>query len=178
MAEAQGRAPRPGTGQQPGSTGASTGTGSRATKGVSPSAAKAAIRRKKETYTIGFRVDAYTLSQLEKGAAIYGLSVHEYARQRLLELLERRDEARVLEASERTQQGVEALRSDVATTLEVILLNFTTGSPAHIRDWIDTHLRNSETDEVRDDELSHAPTNQPADKTADSAPYGRVVGNG
>ena len=143
MPQAQGGAQRPRTGQ---------------TEGALPVKAKPiatavrATRRKKETFTIGFRVDGHTLSQLEKGAAAYGISVHEYARQRLLELLERRDEARVLEAAEKTQQGVEALRSDVAAALEVILLNTTKGDPARIRDWIDSHLRGAAGEALAEEE--------------------------
>lgn len=97
---------------------------------------------RKVSYPISFRVDGGALSQLEKGAARYGISVHEYARQRLLELLEKQDEARLLEAARTTQRGVEGLRGDVATALEVILLNTTQSDPEKIRDWINTHLRN------------------------------------
>lgn len=76
-----------------------------------------AKKRKKETFTISFRVDGHYLGQLEKGAAAYGISVHEYARQRLIELLERQDEARLLEEAAKTRRGVEALRNDVALSL-------------------------------------------------------------
>lgn len=104
--------------------------------------------RKRETFTIGFRVDAYTLGQLEKGAAAYGISVHEYARQRLLELLERQDEARLLEETAGVRRGVEGLRSDVAATLEVILINTTkattTEEQARIRAWISQFMRRDE----------------------------------
>jgi len=75
----------------------------------SPAARKTA-KPKRETFTIGFRVDAYTLAQLEKGAAGYGISVHEYARQRLLELLEKQEEARLLDAVTGTQREVRAMR--------------------------------------------------------------------
>ena len=96
---------------------------------------------KKVSYPLSFRVDGATLAQLEKGAARYGISVHEYARQRLLELLERADETRLLGEAQATRQSVEQLRGDVATALEVILLNTTQSEPERIRDWINTHLR-------------------------------------
>lgn len=99
-------------------------------------------KRRKETFTISFRVDAHHLGQLEKGAASYGISVHEYARQRLVELLERQDETRLLEDAAATRRSVEGLRNDVAATLEVILLNTVTKTdPGRIRDWINQNLR-------------------------------------
>ena len=101
---------------------------------------------RKVSYPISFRVDSATLGQLEKGAARYGISVHEYARQRLTELLEKQDEARLLEAARVTQRGVQGLRSDVATALEVILLNTTQSDPERIRDWINIHLRHTDED--------------------------------
>lgn len=99
-------------------------------------------KRKKESFTISFRVDAYQLTQLEKGAAAYGMSVHEYARQRLGELLERQDEARLLEEAQVTRRSVEGLRADVAATLEVILLNTVKdANPAQVRQWISQNLQ-------------------------------------
>ena len=98
-------------------------------------------RRKRETFTIGFRVDAHTLFQLEKGASSYGISVHEYARQRLVELLERQDEARLLEEARAMRQSVEGLRGDVAATIEALLLNLTEIPGAEIRTWIGQNLR-------------------------------------
>ena len=103
---------------------------------------------RKVTYPISFRVDNATLGQLEKGAARYGMSVHEYARQRLVELLEKQDETRLLEAAGITQRGVERLRSDVATALEVILLNTTPSEPERIRDWINRYLRQPDEDDA------------------------------
>jgi len=105
---------------------------------------KSLPRPRRESHTIGFRVDNYTLTQLEKGAAAYGISVHEYARQRLMELLERQDEARLLDEAAATRRGVDGLRDDLAATLEVILLNTTKGDPERIRGWIDEHLRRTE----------------------------------
>jgi hypothetical protein len=99
--------------------------------------------RKKESFTISYRVDSATLMQLEKGASPYGISVHEYARQQLMEKLEGRGEARILAETEATRGSVEDLRNDVATTLEVILLNTTKTAPEKIRDWVNTHLRQS-----------------------------------
>ncbi len=101
-------------------------------------------KTKKVSYPISFRVDNATLAHLEKGAARYGISVHEYARQRLLELLERADETRLLGEAQATRQSVEGLRGDVATTLEVILLNTTQSEPERIRDWVNTHLRQND----------------------------------
>jgi hypothetical protein len=98
-------------------------------------------RKKRVTYTIGFRLDEYYLSRLERGAAAYGISIHEYARQRLVELLDRQEEARLLEEAERTRAAVESLREDLAITLEAVLLNLSRADPATIRTWVDEHLR-------------------------------------
>ena len=108
-----------------------------ATEGTKP----AAKRRKKETFTISFRVDGFHLSRLEKGATRLGMSVHEYARLRLSELLERQDEARLLDETARLRRGVEGLREDVAATLEAILLNLTDADSEQIRALIEAHLR-------------------------------------
>ena len=84
------------------------------------------------------------LSHLERGASRSGQSVHEYARQRLFELFEKQDEARLLAEAQATRRSVENLRNDVATALEVILLNTTQTEPERIRDWVNTHLRQSD----------------------------------
>ena len=105
-------------------------------------------RRKKETFTISFRVDANHLKLLEKGASSYGLSVHEYARMRLLEALDRQDETRILEEATGIKRSVEGLRDDVAATLEVILMNTTKAATpedqGRIRQWINQYLRRGE----------------------------------
>jgi len=99
------------------------------------------VKRKRETYTIGFRVDNYYLALLEKGAAAYGISVHEYARQRLTELLDHQEETQILESISAVKSDVADLREDVARSLEVILVNITKGEPSKIRAWISENLR-------------------------------------
>jgi hypothetical protein len=111
--------------------------------------AKTTAKPKRETFTIGFRVDAYTLAQLEKGAAAYGLSVHEYARQRLLELLERQDEARTLDAVAEMRQEIRALREEMRACLletnTLVLMNLVEEErPNQVRDEVAHALQRAE----------------------------------
>jgi hypothetical protein len=98
-------------------------------------------RKKRPTFTVAFREDAYYLGLLERGAAVYGISVHEYARQRLNELLDRQEETRLLEETSQTRAAVFELREDMARALEVLLVNLTSAGPEAIRDWIGQNLR-------------------------------------
>lgn len=98
-------------------------------------------RRRRVSFTIGFRLDEFYIGKLEKGAAAYGISVHEYARQRLVEVLDRTEEARLLEECALGRVAVEELREDLARTLEILLANTTRAEPAAIRTWIEQNLR-------------------------------------
>lgn len=102
---------------------------------------KRRARKARPTFTVGFRLDGYYLTLLEKGAATFGISVHEYARQRLLELLDRQEEAHLLAEMSEVRGGVVELREDIARTLEVILVNVTKGDSSKIRAWVDSNLR-------------------------------------
>ncbi|MDE2125250.1 MAG: hypothetical protein KGJ62_01525 [Armatimonadetes bacterium] len=86
-------------------------------------------------------MDEYYLAILEKGAASYEISIHEYARQRLLELLDRHDETRLLAELDQVTADVAELREDIARSLEVILVNLTKGDAQAIRSWISDNLR-------------------------------------
>lgn len=103
-------------------------------------AKEGAKRRKKETFTISFRVDADHLGQLEKGATPYGVSVHEYARIKLLESLDCQEENRILEETEAIRRTLEGLQNGVAATLGAVLINVTeaTGQEDQdrIRGWV------------------------------------------
>lgn len=111
---------------------ASAGTGANRTRKA---------RRRPRTYTVGFRLDEHYIGLLEKSASVYGISLHEYARQRLTELLDRTEEARVLAELAETRATVNDLREDLARSLEVILVNMTHGDASSIRTWIDANLR-------------------------------------
>lgn len=106
---------------------------------------------RRETFTIGFRVDPYTLTQLEKGAVGYGISVHEYARQRLLELLEKQEEARMLDAVTEARREVKALREqtreyvkEAAILLLANLVDAKNFSPAAIRQGVEDAMLKAE----------------------------------
>jgi len=101
-----------------------------------------ATRPRRVSATIGFRVDTYYHSLLARGASAYQISVHEYARQRLLELLDRQEEVRLLEEAALTRAAVEALREDLARSLELLMANFVPNAdPLQLRAWIDANLR-------------------------------------
>jgi hypothetical protein len=102
---------------------------------------RAPKRPKRETYTIAFRVDDATLKWLAERAAPYGLSIHEYARQRLTEIITDAATEEMREEIKDVRKGVTDLREDLAVTLEVVLGNLVKDDPARIRRWIDKTLR-------------------------------------
>ena len=98
-------------------------------------------RPKRETFTIAYRVDEATLQWLQERAAPYGMSVHEYARQRLMEaMLEVASEQLRGELRE-VHADMAALREDLAVSVEILLANIT-GDPAPtVRAWVNENLR-------------------------------------
>jgi hypothetical protein len=100
-----------------------------------------APRERRPSYTIAFRLHAETLALLEQGAAAHEISIHGYARQLLIELLHREQDACLLQEAVRTRAAVEELREDFARMLEVLLVNLTPRDAASIRSWIDQNLR-------------------------------------
>jgi len=97
--------------------------------------------RKAETYTISFRVDGRVLRQLEEGASQNEISVHAYARRLVQEILEDTERERVREEVQGVQQQVARLRDDVATALEMVLINLTSAEEEEIKAWVTRNLR-------------------------------------
>lgn len=114
-------------------------------KSASPAAqrkiARTSKRPKKESFTIAYRVDGATLSWLEEKAVPYGLSVHEYARQRLIETIEDTATEDIRGDITDVKHNLSELREDLAVTLEIVLANITGSDPKRIRAWIDDNLR-------------------------------------
>lgn len=64
-----------------------------------------------------------------------------YARKLVVDLLEEHRHAQLLDASAETRKDVAELRGDIATALEMILLNLTSAKKEDIRAWITENLR-------------------------------------
>jgi hypothetical protein len=94
-----------------------------------------------KSITVGFRLGQDHLALLEQGAAAYGMSVHEYARRLVVDVLEDTERERVRDEVKRVGTEVQKLRRDVATSLETLLLNLTKASEDEIRQWVSQHLR-------------------------------------
>jgi hypothetical protein len=96
-------------------------------------------------FPLSFRVDTRHLAVLEEGASRLGISVHEYARIRLYDELDGKREEEILARQRRAEEQVEMLRGDVASSLEVILINLVgSEKEADIRHWVSAHLRRGE----------------------------------
>jgi hypothetical protein len=100
-------------------------------------------RYQKDTlFPLSFRVDTKHLTMLEEGASRLGISVHEYARIRLYDELDSKREEEILAKQRRAEAQLELLREDVASSLEIILLNTLGGAKEEdIRQWVSIHLR-------------------------------------
>ncbi len=112
--------------------------------GVAPAPKRARTvkkRPKKETYTIAYRVDGAALLWLKEQAASYGMSVHEYARQQLLDTIADAATEEMRGEIKEVRDTVKDLREDLAVTLEVVLSNTTKADPVRIRAWVDENLR-------------------------------------
>jgi hypothetical protein len=99
-------------------------------------------RRRPETFTVSFRVDSSHLKDLEKGAVELGISLHEYARILTYQALDQELQEKLLDGQERTEKRLDALREDIALTLETVLLNVVKGtSKEQLQSWVDENLR-------------------------------------
>ena len=100
-----------------------------------------ARRRRPETFTVSFRVGPAQRKVLEERAAAWGVSVHECARNLLLETLEDAERARVRDEVKGVDRQVGRLREDIAATLEMLLLNLTPANEEDVRRWVSENLR-------------------------------------
>ena len=102
--------------------------------------------RKRETFTVGFRVDGAHLAALEQGAAALCVSVHEYARILVFGALDRSGETRILEEVEDTRREVRTLRAELLDAVALILANVVDEEeePGDIRALVEKALRGKE----------------------------------
>lgn len=102
--------------------------------------------RKRETFTVGFRVDTAHLAALDKGALELGVSVHEYARVLTYQALDKSGEARLLEEMEDTRREVRTLRAELLDGVALIIANVVDEEeePGDIRALVEKALRGDE----------------------------------
>ena len=86
--------------------------------------------KKRESFTIGFRLDATRLAKLEEEADQYGVSLHERARQIVMEHLDDTERGKILdkvievkESVSEVESEVVKLRSDLAEAVEWMVKN-------------------------------------------------------
>lgn len=78
---------------------------------------------RRESGTIGFRLDEESHRVLSERANRLGISPHELARHYVIEMLHEAEERAALhEAIATLQQGIHKIREDVATTAEALLI--------------------------------------------------------
>ena len=99
------------------------------------------------THTISFRLDDRALQRLEKEAVPYRMSLHAYARQVVLEVLDDTNRDRVREEIEELREEMAQLREDLAGVLEMILVNLTAADQDEVVEWVSRNLRRGFADE-------------------------------
>jgi plasmid stability protein len=90
---------------------------------------------------VGFRLPDALRDKLRVEAEAKGLTPGTYARELLTQVLQDEERLVVLERLEATREEVARLRRDVATTLEVLLLNVAKFSPDQVREFVRRNLR-------------------------------------
>lgn len=123
-------------------------------KGVTPASprteAKTAVTRprgrpkKRDTFTVSFRLDELRVKELEKSAGEFGLSVHEYARVLVCQALDSAGEAQVLEELDGVRGDVRALRDELLNGVTLLLTNMVEEErPGSVRAAVEKVLRGS-----------------------------------
>lgn len=96
----------------------------------------------RDSQTVSFRLRGASLTRLQKLAEDEGVSLGDLARRLVVGVLHDEDRLRVLEEVEAVRRELGTLRSDVATSLEMVLLNITrTSTPDEVRAWVTKNLR-------------------------------------
>lgn len=96
---------------------------------------------KEPSHTVSFRVDARTFKRLDAAAEELAMSPGAYARKLLVDGLEDHVRAQLLEEVAQTHQAVTGLRNDIASALEMVLLNLTDAGKDDVQAWISKNLR-------------------------------------
>ncbi len=90
---------------------------------------------------VGFRLPDRLFEQLRERAERDGKSPGEFARRLVTSALDDEDRTQTLVQLQAVQQEIASLRADVATTLEMVLLNTVKTSPESVKKWVTEKLR-------------------------------------
>src|SRR5262245_30488792 len=90
---------------------------------------------------VGFRLGGVLLERLRAEAAERGLSEGQCARAIVAHVLQDESRHLVLERVEAVRTEVARLRDDVATTLELVLLNVAKADKGSVEEYVRKHLR-------------------------------------
>lgn len=90
---------------------------------------------------IGFRLTAQEAEALATLAEYHKVSPHQYARTILQAHLEQNNAEHFTERISRVEDGIDALRSDIAETLEALLVVVGKQPPEQIREYITRKFR-------------------------------------
>lgn len=95
----------------------------------------------KDSETISFRMSGPLLAQLTELATALGASRGEYAKNVLIAALQDEHRLQMLDDMRALRANVERLRSDVATSLEAVLLNIGKIDEGQVQEFISKNLR-------------------------------------
>jgi excinuclease UvrABC nuclease subunit len=82
--------------------------------------------KRKESFTVSFRLDPVYLRKLDDEAGKFGLSVHERARQLVISALDETQGERTFEKLIETLEEVRSLRDDLAEAVNWMVKNLQT----------------------------------------------------
>lgn len=100
--------------------------------------------KKRDTFTVSFRIDELRIKELERLAGEFGVSVHEYARILVCQALDSAGEAQVLEELDGVRGDVRALRDELLSGVALLLTNMVEEErPGEIRAAVEQVLRGS-----------------------------------
>lgn len=96
---------------------------------------------KKQSHTVGFRLDEYYLAELEKRAARDKTSIHEQARRILIAALNDTERGAVKEEVAAARQDIKNLKLRLADAVEAILITAGNYPQDKAREWTNDIIR-------------------------------------
>lgn len=93
------------------------------------------------TPTLSFRFGGALRRRLEDEASDLGISPGEHARRLVAATLQDENRLEVLRQIDELKGELSKLRSDLASTVEVVLLNVTQTTPDQVKKWVAENLR-------------------------------------
>ena len=100
--------------------------------------------KKRDTFTVSFRIDELRVKELERAAGEFGISVHEYARILVCQALDGTSESQVLEELDGVRGDVRAMRDELLNGVTLLLTNIVAEEHSHdLRAGVERVLRGS-----------------------------------